>query len=217
MKGPAARDTATPDSATDKSSYSCEEPLPPHPALSPGVPGEREPNAPFRGLRAILVVIACFITAPFARADGGLLTCTAVRDGRFIAVFTTPTPPRVGLLDISVLIQDQATGRPLLDVPVAVIAHPTAGHQKHLRAKATQDAATNKLMRAAQLALDQPGQWEFEVTLENSTGEPLRFLIDVEPAPPAWTEMRLWFAWPLAAIVFFAAHQWLVARKRNCT
>src|SRR5207237_774679 len=137
----------------------------------------------------------------------------AVRDGRRIAVFTSPTPPRVGTIDISILVQDQATGRPLLDVPMTVVVYPSAGDKKKFRSLATQEAATNKLMRATQFDLNEVGPWQVEVAPQYSSGDPLRFTIEVQDAAPAWLDMRLWLLWPVAAIALFALHQWLEKRK----
>ena len=44
-----------------------------------------------------------------AQADGGRI-CVSERAGPWqIAVFTSPTPPSLGLVDVSVLVQDEAT------------------------------------------------------------------------------------------------------------
>ena len=70
------------------------------------------------------------IAASVARADGGTLRISERRDGRRISVFTTPTPLRAGLADISILVQDAATGKPLPEVPVMVSVHPAHNSQR---------------------------------------------------------------------------------------
>jgi hypothetical protein len=151
--------------------------------------------------------------APAARADGGAVRAYERRDDRLIAVFTAPTPIRVGFVDVSILVQDANSGSPLPDGPIVVHAHPIHDPRGRISVPATSGAATNKLLRAARLELSEPGRWHVEVVAQGVGQGPIGFDIDVAEAQPPWLDMTVWIGWPLVAIGLFAVHQWLVHRR----
>jgi hypothetical protein len=147
-----------------------------------------------------------------ARGDGGSVCLSAKKGGYRITVFSAPTPFRAGPVDISVLVQDAGTGEPVPQARVTVrLSKPG---QPALEYPATQEAATNKLLHAAQFDLPQPGRWNLEVRVEGlhgpavvggelEAGEPL----------PRWLEMAPWIGWPAVAVALFGIHQLLVRRR----
>jgi hypothetical protein len=148
-----------------------------------------------------------------ARADGGTVRYSGRFGERLITVFTDPTPPRSGVVDVSVLIQEASTGKPRPDIPVIVEAQRVDHPRKQIRAPATTQAATNKLLRAAQLDLA-AGRWHVDIVVENSgLVSPAEFDLDVAEGLPAWIQMSFWIGWPLAAIGLFVMHQFLVRRR----
>jgi hypothetical protein len=134
------------------------------------------------------------------------------RDGFLITVFTAPAPFRAGPVDISVLVQDALTGEPAPETRVTV--RMTKPGQPALEYPATREAATNKLLHAAQFELPEPGRWQLEIRIEG-----LRRLAvigaELEAAPPLprWRELWLWIGWPVLAIGLFSIHQVLVRRR----
>ena len=70
------------------------------------------------------VLVAAAAKPAVARADGGELRYSGVKGGYRVAVFTAPVPPRAGSVDVSVLVQDAATGWARPDVPVVLSVHP---------------------------------------------------------------------------------------------
>jgi hypothetical protein len=62
------------------------------------------------GKPAAVILWAVFLmqwaASSSAMADGGALRFSGRRGDRLIAVFTTPTPLRAGLTDLSVLVQE---------------------------------------------------------------------------------------------------------------
>jgi hypothetical protein len=153
----------------------------------------------------------CLAMTRSAFADGGAVRISESRGDLQITVFTSPTPLVVGAADISVLVLDSRSGKPVVDVPIRVTAAPIDRSQRTVRVDATNEAATNKLMRAASVTFAQPGIWRIEVSVEGM--EPLRFGVDVGEPPPAWHEMSLWIGWPLVVIAAFAIRQWTIARR----
>src|SRR5205807_10591008 len=97
-----------------------------------------------------LLLLSSFILPPssFARADGGAVRLCERAGNYQIAVFTTPTPFRAGPVDVSVLLQDAATGEctPQARVTLRLTAR---GSGRVLEYPATTGAASNKLFHAA--------------------------------------------------------------------
>jgi hypothetical protein len=142
-----------------------------------------------------------------AWGDGGSV-CLSATTGRYrITVFSGPSPFRAGPVDISVLVQDASTGDPLPQTPVTVLM--TKNGQPALAYPATQVAATNKLLRAAQFEVPVPGRWGLEVLVEGIavvSGE-----LEVAEPMPRWLEMWPWICWPGLAIILFGIHQLVVS------
>jgi hypothetical protein len=135
------------------------------------------------------------------------------RDGLLITVFTAPAPFRAGPVDISVLVQDAVTGEPVPQTRVTV--RMTKPGQPALEYPATSEAATNKLLHAAQFELPEAGRWQLEVQTEGVHG-PAVIGGELEAAPPLprWLELWPWIGWPALAIALFGIHQ-VIARRRS--
>ena len=81
---------------------------------------------------------------------------------------------------------------------------------------ATTAAATNKLFRAIQLELNEPGRWRVEIVV----GHPERSIrietdLEIGPPLPSWIDLGMWIGWPAVAIALFAIHQCLVRASRR--
>jgi len=162
----------------------------------------------------LFAILAAWNAPSIAHADGGIVRLCEVRAGRRITVFTAPTLLRAGPMDISILVQDVASGKPVLDLPIVVVACPIADPERTIRAHATTEAATNKLLHAAQLKLPEAGAWRVEVIVEGAPQEAaFHFDVIVAQAAPPWLDLSLWIGWPLLAVGLFALHQWLVSRR----
>jgi hypothetical protein len=140
-----------------------------------------------------------------ARGDGGLLRLS--RGG--VSVFTSPTPPRVGVLDVSILVQG-ARGKVRLGVPVAVRAWPADDPDFVLRATASRELATNQLMQSAHLNLDRPGRWRLVVQVDGD-----EFPCDLDVAGPAasWHPLLPWVGWPFVVVALFLLRIFLTRRE----
>lgn len=149
------------------------------------------------------------------RADGGAVRCSA-REGRLrITVFTSPTPPRVGLVDVSVLIQDATSGEPYLDARVGVRATSRDHPNRVVAEEATRDAATNGWLVAAVLDLPSEGAWDLEVIVDRGEDRArVPFELEVGPPAPGLLSLALWIAWPILAAAVYAIHQARI-RTRN--
>jgi hypothetical protein len=146
-----------------------------------------------------------------ASADGGSMRLSGKKGAYQITVFTAPTPFRTGPVDISVLVQDSLTGEPMPHARATV--RMTKFGRLALEYPATPEAATNKLFRAAQFELPEPGRWEMQVQVEGLHG-PAVIGGEVEAAEPLprWREMWPWIGWPALVIALYGIHQVLERR-----
>lgn len=170
-----------------------------------------------RSARIVVVfVLVHVLAAPRpAFADGGTVRAS-VRAGNWqVTVFTSPTPPRAGSIDVSVLVQD-ANGQPDPAARVVVRASPRGEPNRVIEQPATREAATNKLFVAAVLALPESGWWEFRVRVGGGGGAvEVPFALEVGEPPPRWLSLAGWLAWPAVAVLLFAVHRVLVRWKEG--
>lgn len=172
------------------------------------------------GRSFIIAVVWSWLLAfapSIARTDGGAVRYSERHLDRIVTIFTSPTPLRTGRVDISILLQDAETGTAVTHVPIDVHAElldAQGVRQRTLDARATSNAATNKLLCAAELNLPTPGHCRIEVSVKGLGSGPIGLDVDVEEGLPPWVETLIWMGWPLVAIALFAIHQSLVCRKR---
>lgn len=168
--------------------------------------------APFSMLRLLALVL--FLPVGDLYADGGVVRLSQRRGRYQITAFTSPTPVRVGPVDISVFVQDAATGEPVPGARILVRAMPRDRPEEAIQQPASNDKATNKLFQAAILDLSEPGWWDVALVLDGlgEWGELSFEMVVDEPLPRLW-EMAPWIAWPGVAILLFLMHQGLLRRK----
>ncbi len=109
---------------------------------------------------AIGMSLAC--NPPSVWADGGRVEFSKTSGSYRVTLFSTPAPLAVGSVDLSVLIQDEASGTILHDLAVNVILqHDTL--PLVLQHQATQAQATNRLLHSAKFQLPEPGVWHITI------------------------------------------------------
>ena len=170
-----------------------------------------------RSLLCVFLLSPCHLVtlSPcHSRADGGAVRLCERAGGYQITAFTSPTPFRAGPVDVSVLVQDAATGEYVPEARVSLcLKAPGAG--RVLEYPANTEAATNKLFRAAEFRLPEPGWWDVEVVVEGPHGPArVRFGVEADEPLPRWQELWPWFGWPVLAVVLFGLHRVLARRQR---
>ncbi len=166
------------------------------------------------GIALATVCLSLGFSSASAFADGGTLRFSGRRGNWSISVFTAPAPLCAGPVDLSVLVLDAESGRPIAHLAVEVRAGRAGSAEAGIRMPATTEAATNKLMRAARLELSEPGRWHFDMSVEGvDSSQPIGFDVEVAPPPPPWLELSLWIAWPLVPIGLFATARFRLRRK----
>jgi hypothetical protein len=161
------------------------------------------------------VCLAHWALSSEALADGGALRFSGRRGDRQISIFTAPTPLLAGRADVSVLVQDVESGRAITDLSIDVRAEHRDQPQARVNAPATNEQATNKLLRAAALELSKPGRWHVDVFVQGiDRNQPIAFDLDVVEGAVPWLETILWIAWPIVPIGLFAIHEFRVRRRQ---
>ncbi len=151
-------------------------------------------------------VLLLFLAAGLARADGGTVRLSQTVGAWTITVFTSPTPPRAGLIDVSVMVQD-VTGQTHTNLPVRVSG--VHGDRRVFQI-ATVDAATNKLLLAALIDFQEAGDWQMRVEVQDVA---VSFPLVLAEPRPAWWPLLPWIGWPLLAVVLYLVHRRLVQRR----
>lgn len=168
-----------------------------------------------------LLVALTILTGPwcaFACADGGQVRVMERHGDYQLTVFTSPNPLRAGPVDVSVLVQDANTGQTITDATITIELAPRDKSLPPIRAAATTEAATNKLLRAALVELPAPGRWDVRVectTARDQAPIDVSFAMDCLRPLPRWLSVWPWFTWPIVAVMFFAIHRMLVARRQT--
>jgi hypothetical protein len=126
-----------------------------------------------------------------------------------ITVFSDPTPLRVGPVDISVMVQEGDSGRPILEAEVTVRLQKYGAGGSPILAQATRQNATNKLLYAALVDLPAPGLWELQVTAQYQA-QAANVMCMAPAAQPRFMprSWRLYAALLSVTIGGVALHQW---------
>ena len=166
-----------------------------------------------------LALAMTFLLAICERAsgDGGAVLLRGTDGGLEVTLFGEPAPLRVGEADLSVLVQDAASGATVLDGEIAVLLVPPAGSPlPEMRARPDVEHARNKLLRAATVRFDATGPWRAQVEV-SSGGRRARVeaTIEVARAQPAIERLWPWLALPFVASALFAWREWLRLGRRR--
>jgi hypothetical protein len=189
------------------------------------------------GIRFQIWMITALLTAlapRFARGDGGIIRLRQVQGPFSVTVFTSPEASRVGLADVSVLVQRRETGAMVLDADVGLTLDPPKGatmnqsgplcglpwtraavHHPDLSphpmtVRAMREQASNRLLYAAPVELNAAGDWQVHVLV--SRGADTASFDCVLPVALASSDLK--GLWPFLALVpivitAFSINQWL--------
>lgn len=138
------------------------------------------------------------------RADGGAVLLHQEAGPWIVTVFLSPAPPRAGSLDLSVLLQRTGSTDPVLDAPVQLrLTHGDSA----ILAPATHARAQNKMLYAATVPLDEPGDWRYSVTIGSQPSVTVSGSMAVAPREPKLEAYSGYLAFPFVCLAVFALHQ----------
>ncbi len=164
----------------------------------------------------VVIVLAIVLAAMPGQvmADGGDVRLSTVLEGRRITAFTSPSPLRAGNVDVSVLVQDAATGALQDDLAATVKAFPIGSDLAPIEVLAAHEAATNKLLRSARFELPSAGRWRMEVVISDRGNKSCAAfdVVAAEPLPP-WDALWMWIASPVIPIALYTLGE--VRRQRR--
>lgn len=173
-----------------------------------------------------------------AHGDGGVTADVRQSGDARAAAFVAPMVPRVGVVDVSVLLtpQPRAAAASLAEA-VTVVENDSDPVHVHARAvhlasgierseRATRAHQGNRLLRSALLDLPRPGRWRIDVTCterarHEHTGEviaewpALAFEIEVAPPLPPWRSQWPWLLIWIPLTALFLWRDRLVAMQRS--
>ena len=161
-----------------------------------------------------LFLVLCMASSLWA--DGGKVVFQRKAGSLNITLFSTESPVRVGRPDLSVMVQNTADQSPVLDADVIIhLIRHDANTISGISAPARHDKATNKLLYAARMDINAPGQYRVEISVQNKKESALvAGEIEVSPPePPLLAHWPYFVALPVVALLF-ALNQRL-KRKRN--
>ncbi len=144
------------------------------------------------------------------RSPTAVLLRLSEKKGNYrISAFTAPNPFRAGPVEISVLVQDAATGD---RIARRESRSPHCPRRAALR-RATipgDHAATRRTSSSTRPTFDLrgPGWWTVAIDVDGPQGA-ARDELRVEAADrlPRWLSMWPWFSWPFLSVLLFALHQ----------
>lgn len=124
---------------------------------------------------AIITLLVMALLPLGAAANGGTIRLASTPAGPYaITVYTSPSPLRVGPIDVSVLVQRAGGQGNVEDARVEVVLTPLDGSAPAGRGQAflaTREQATNKLFYAAHIELPISGRWRVETRVRGTAGE----------------------------------------------
>lgn len=118
-------------------------------------------------------------------ANGGIIQLARQPAGPYeVTVQTSPSPIRVGTVDVSVLVQRAGSDDLVQDARVTVTAKPVGQPSTSSPYEATHEQATNKLFYAANVELATEGRWRIGVDVRHPTlgAGTVSFEVDATPA-----------------------------------
>lgn len=164
----------------------------------------------------VCIAAAAAIWPHVAWADGGVPLTMRDVGGYRIAVFAEPAPLRAGPVDISVMVQDAQSGEQLDDTMIDVRVQSVGPVVVRRDSPATEEAATNKLFKAAHLTLPFSGHWQVQVEVDGRYGKAeVTAEMVAGTALPRWQRLWAWFTWPAVPVGLFLLNQWLAARQER--
>ena len=144
--------------------------------------------------------------ASVACGDGGAVVFSDEQGKLRVTVFAEPVPPRVGPLDLSLLLQDKASLEVTEDyrATVTLICEDDATVDA-ITMPLDRATATNQLFRAALLNVPVSGTWQVTLKIEGTADETLSFAFQLVIAPPQprIRDLWLWILLPVLPLLIF--------------
>ncbi len=158
-------------------------------------------------LACAALVLATLLTPALAWGDGGALIFREERGSLVVTLLAEPTPLRAGMATFDILVQSLEMEDPVLSADVHLrLVGPDAGDVLEVAAGA--GVAANRLFRAVEVELPDPGQWQIDVLVVGpESGETFHAQLHVAPPLRPLRRYRSYIAATLVALALLALHQ----------
>jgi hypothetical protein len=162
-------------------------------------------------VKTTLALILNVILAPqVAHADGGAVHLREASGPFLVTVFAAPEAARVGLIDMSVLVQDRKTGTVILDTTVNLELQPIANTSPPFSIRTPLGQAKNKLLQSVTIDVPAPGWWAVKIFVRRDREDVvLATKLLIMPAAPRLATLWPFLILPPFGISLFVLHQTL--------
>lgn len=164
----------------------------------------------FSGWRLGLVLT--FVLPTLCQADGGTVRHSEKHGPFHVTIFTSPNPFRAGPVDVSVLVQDATTRKPIQHLPVKLKLANRSLPKVTQSLPMTHTDSTNKLFYSAKFELPEAGVWLMSVDIQGANSVTVPFEVSAVKKLPRWIELWPWIVLPIVPMVLFLIHQ--IRRQR---
>ena len=166
-----------------------------------------------RILCSLTAILALGMCTTAAYGDGGSILLHQDAGAFTITLFAAPQPMVMGTADLSVMVQDRATGAVLLDPEIDVTAGLAAEAVPIETIRLARANAANRLLQAASVPLPKAGNWRLTVRVHRGN-DVVQVSTEVTVEPDTSRTTLIWFyvLLPVVAIAIFLLHQGLKNR-----
>jgi hypothetical protein len=163
-----------------------------------------------------LALLLLGLWASAAYGDGGTVLLHQNAGPFSVTLFAASQPLQVGAVDLSVMVQDKASGEVLLDPVIDLTIASKSADATPRRVRLAQGQASNRLLQAATVDFSRPGPWRIDVLVVRGIDTvQLSTVCTVEPSHSRALLVWFYVLLPVGIIVLFALHQVLKLRSEG--
>ncbi|MFO0944486.1 MAG: hypothetical protein U1D30_00850 [Planctomycetota bacterium] len=152
---------------------------------------------------AILLAVGWGTSPGPSLGDGGAVRFHGLAGPYRVAVFTSPTPLRVGGMEVDVMVQDPMTDR-LVDNVAIEADLQGAGDNASASNVFQQNHSTSPLYQSFEVRIPSAGSWNLRIQLTGPQGNAdLAVKLPVGPPAAHWPELWAWISLPAVPIALF--------------
>jgi hypothetical protein len=119
-------------------------------------------------MKRVLVALLLSCAAAVAHADGGRLQMRQAAGPFIISLFTQPESLGIGHADLSAMVEEQGSGKVLLDADVLITLTPENGEGEPIIAHLSHAHAANRLLQDNVVQLPRAGRWRAVIQVNDA-------------------------------------------------
>ena len=167
-----------------------------------------------KALRPLVAGLMLGMWATAAYGDGGTMLLHQDAGAFTVTLFAAPRPLQVGAADLSVMVQDRASGDVLLDPMIDLTFVPESGNAMQQTVRLAKGQASNRLLQATTVHFSSAGKWRLILLVQRGNDVAhLSTECTVEPDRSRATMVWFYVLLPVGIILLFVIHQGLKLRS----